>query len=386
MTGRGWGKTLTGAQTVRQYVEQKRAQHVALVAPTAADARDVMLGLDPDSSGLLKVCPPWMRPTYEPSKRRAVWPNGAVATLYSAEEPDRLRGPQHDFAWGDEPAAWPDGETVLSNLFFGLRRGEAKAIFTTTPRPTPFVRTLTKLPGVYRTSGHMDENTALTETARQRIKTQYEGTRLGRQEIAGELLEDNPDALWTYSLIDETRISPADYAARVATGQIKIKRSVVALDPAVTSNPDSNATGIIVGHIDTQNPPHAYIIADNTISTTPEQWARVAVQSLRTYQADRIVGEVNNGGDLIENTLRQIDRNVPYKTVRATRGKVLRAEPVSALYEQHRVHHVGMFDQLETQMCEYDGSQSSPDRLDALVWCLTDLIIDAKRNRALVSW
>lgn len=387
MTGRGWGKTLTGAQTTRKYKEQNRvAGHIALVGPTAADTRDVMLGLDPDSSGLLQVCPPWNKPVYEPSKRRAIWPDGTVATLYSAEEPNRLRGPQHGFAWGDEPAAWKDGEEVLSNLQFGLRRGEAKAIFTTTPRATPFVRQLIRLPGVVRTSGSMSENVALSSRAKAAIELQYGGTRLGRQEIYGELLEDNPDALWTYSMIDADRITPEDYAQKILSGAIKMGRGVVAVDPAVTANKASNATGILYGHLDTQSPPHAYIIEDLTFSGRPEQWATVAVNAYHRHDADRIIGEINNGGDLIENTIRQIDKSVAYKQVRATKGKMLRAEPVSALYEQHRVHHVGNFGPLEQQMTEYDGSQVSPDNLDALVWLLTDLIINAKRFRNLVTW
>jgi phage terminase large subunit-like protein len=386
MTGRGFGKTMTGAQTVRKKVEtDSRVKHVGLASATAADTRDVMLGLDPDSSGLLQVCPPWNRPVYQPSYRRAVWPNGVVATLYSAEEPERVRGPQHNFFWGDEPASWPKGIDMLSNIQFGLRREPAQLLMTGTPKPgNPLVKELMKQATVI-TRGTMYENTALSASAVEALRSQYEGTRLGRQELGGELLDDNPDALWTYDMIDKDRMSPVEYARKVESGAIQIGRGAVAVDPAVTANKNSNATGILYGHLDRQNPPHAYIIEDATMVGRPDQWSRAVIKTYKTYGADRVIGEVNNGGDLIENTIRQVDKNVSYKTVRATKGKMLRAEPVSALYEKHRVHHVGIFPKLEEQQTEYDGSQESPDNLDALVWLLTHLIIDARRG-SFVTW
>ena len=385
--GRGSGKTRIGAETIRKYREQKRANHIALIGPTAADARDVMLGTNPDSSGLLQVCPPWNRPTYEPSKRRAIWSDGGVATLYSAEEPDRLRGPEHDMAWGDEPAAWPDGEAVLSNLLMGLRQGEAKAIFTTTPRPTPFMRQLLHMEGVVVSEGTMRNNPFLADAARKRIIAQYAGTRLGLQEIEGILLTDNPDALWTYEMIDADRMSLKDYADKLDSGEIVIDRCAVAIDPAVTSNKLSNESGIITAHTDRNNPKRAYILADSTLSARPEQVAAKAVSEYKKYGADRIIGEVNNGGDWIESLIRQVDNSVSYSSVRATRGKVLRAEPVSALYEKHRVIHVGSFPKLEQQMTEYSGdTRTSPDRLDALVWALTYLLLNGKSGGKFFSW
>lgn len=390
--GRGSGKTRTGAETVRKYREAKRANHIALVGPTAADARDVMLGMNPESSGLLQVCPPWNKPIYEPSKRRAIWPDGGVATLYSAEEPDRLRGPEHDFGWGDEPAAWPDGDDVLLNLMMGLRQGEAKAIFTTTPRPTAFMRKLLHMEGVVVSEGTMRDNPFLADEARKRIIAMYAGTRLGLQEIEGRLLVDNPDALWTYEMIENDRISIKDFAEAIAPAlhakpTITITRTVVAIDPAVTSNKKSNETGIIVACIDNQKPSHAYILRDATLVARPEQWAEKAVSIYKEYGADRAIGEVNNGGDLIESVLRNQDSSISYATVRATKGKMLRAEPISALYEKHRVHHIGSFPQLEQQMTEYDGNpKTSPDRFDALVWALTYLQINNKSGGKFFSW
>lgn len=381
MTGRGWGKTLTGAETTRRAKERYKAQHIALVGPTAADVRDVMLGMEPDSSGLMQVCPPWDRPVYEPSKRHAVWADGATATLYSSEEPDRLRGPQHDFAWGDEPVAWEKQEETLDMLLFGLRRGDARLVLTTTPNPTAFMKGLKKMATVI-TAGSMKDNPFLSPVAQKRLIDRYEGTRLGRQEIDGELLDDNPDALWSESALDADRITPEAFAQAVADGRIVLRRVVTAVDPAVTSGRKSNETGIITAAIDTQTPPHAYVLADDSIIARPEGWSLQALRAYTRHHADRIVGEVNNGGDLIESVIRAHPEgaNVSYRSVRATRGKMLRAEPVSALSEKHRVHMVGYFPQLEAQLTEYNGSQASPDRLDAFVWAMFELIIDNENS------
>ena len=368
--GRGWGKTRVGAEWVRSEVESGRRQRFALVARTAADARDVMVE---GSSGLLSVCPPWNRPKYEPSKRRVTWPNGALATLYSADEPDLLRGPQHDGAWVDELASWrfPD---AWDQLQFGLRLGtNPQVVVTTTPRPTKLIRDLAADPTTIVTRGKsLDNKGNLAAAFFTKIVNKYQGTRLGRQELDGELLEDNPGALWKRANIDKNRIKDAP----------KLRRIVVAGDPAVTNNPDSDETGIVVAGIGTENPPHFYILDDLSLSASPDTWARALVMGYLKHQADRIIGEVNNGGDLIETTIRHVEiegkpvgRNASYKAVHATRGKVIRAEPISALYEQDRCHHVGAFPILEDQLCDWDPTTStkSPDRLDALVWALTEL-------------
>lgn len=410
LTGRGFGKTRTGAETLRKYVDEGRAKAIALVAPTAADVRDTMLGLKPGSeSGLLQVCPPWDRPLYRPSYRECVWPtsprrpNGASATMFSGEEPNRLRGPQHDMAWWDEPAATPSQDEVEAMLLFGLRLGEAKLIMTGTPLPVPMIQrirrdaknTLTNPAlGTFVTTGTMYDNTFLAPSAIAVLKRKYEGTRMGRQEIYGEVLDDNPDALWSQGMIDNYAITPGEFATRVRSGELRLMRGAVSVDPAVTANKKSNQTGIVNGFIDQQNPPHAYIVGDFTLSASPSVWARTAIRVLKGMLGDRIIGEVNNGGDMVENTIRQEDPNVPFTSVRATRGKILRAEPVSALYEQGRVHHVrlpGPADpevdgnpnhlvDLEYQMTTYDGSQESPDRLDALVWLVTNLIVDQETD------
>lgn len=384
--GRGFGKGRAGSETTRKYAESGVVSHIGLIGPTAADARDVMLGLNPESSGLLNICPPWNKPLYEPSKRRCIWPNGVVATLYSAEEPERLRGPEHDFVWADEPAAWPNGEAVLSNMLFGLRRGVSKAIFTTTPKPSPFFRSLMKLPGIIVTEGSTYENTALSATAIERYRSQYEGTRLGRQELYGQLLVDNPDALWTEEMINVDRITEEEYLTKIDRGLIQIKRTVVAIDPAVTATTASNETGIITCAIDNQKPrPHAYVLRDSSMVGRPDQWARRAIRDYHYFEADRLIAEVNNGGDLVQNTIANVDRRVAYADVRASKGKILRAEPISALYERHQVHHVGSFALLEQQMTDYpdENSKSSPDRLDALVWALTNLMLGKNSGKFL---
>ena len=377
LAGRGWGKTKTGAEWVRSHVESGNARRIALVAATAADARDVMVEGD---SGILECSSPWCKPVYEPSKRRVIWPNGAQATCYSAEEPRRLRGPQHDLAWCDELAAWQYPET-WDMLQFGLRRGrDPRAIVTTTPTPTPIIRTLIADPDTVVTKGTTFENRAnLPPKFLAYLMRKYDGTRLGRQELNAELLEDVPGALWQRSQID---------AARVKYAPEKLRRVVVSVDPAVTSGEDSDETGIVVAATGVDG--HAYILADLSCRLSPDQWAKRAVAAYHDFKADRIVAEVNNGGDLVERILRTVDHHVSYRAVRASRGKVTRAEPIAALYEQGRVHHVGNLAQLEDQLCLFtpDGEfQTSPDRADALVWALTDLMLGGSNEPVrMVSW
>jgi len=361
LAGRGYGKTKTGAEWIRERVESTNARRIALVAPTAADARDTMVE---GESGILSVCPPWNRPVYEPSKRRLTWPNGAIALLFSAEEPDRLRGPQHDTAWCDEIAAWKYPDRTWDMLQFGLRLGDdPRAAITTTPRPIPLVKALLNDPNTHVTRGSTYENLSnLAPAFIEVIISRYEGTRLGRQELNAEILDDNPDALWTRQMIEDARVSKVPNLLRI----------VVGVDPAVTSNEASADTGIVVAAVDEHG--EYYVLGDYTIHATPKKWAQEIIAAYYKHSADRVIGEVNNGGELVEYTLRTIDPNVSYRSVRASRGKQTRAEPISALYEQGKVHHVGSFPALEDQMCDWvPGEGSSPDRVDALVWALSEL-------------
>ena len=368
-TGRGFGKTRTGAEWVRSQVESGDRSRVALIAPTAADARDIMVE---GESGIMACAPPWNRPRYEPSKRRVTWANGAIATLYSADEPDRLNGPQHDAAWSDELGVWRHAREAWDMLQFGLRLGDRpQQVITTTPKPSPVIRELSERPDVTLTTGHTYENLHnLAPSFREAIVGRYEGTRLGRQELAGELLEDVPGALWNRQMID---------SLRVAVPPESLTRVVVGVDPAVTSGEDSDMTGIVT--VGRGEDGHAYILRDSTLRATPETWRHRVVTDYTELKADRIIGEVNNGGDLVEANLRTVDRSVSYKAVHASRGKRIRAEPVAALYEQGRVHHAGIFDELEDQMCNFTADarysdSDSPDRVDALVWALTELMLE----------
>lgn len=372
LAGRGWGKTRTGAEWVQKQAHHGYASRIALVAATAADARDVMVE---GPSGLLAIAPKHLRPEYEPSKRRLTWPNGAVATTFSADEPERLRGPEHDAAWCDELGAWRFPE-AWDMLLFGLRLGRPRVIVTTTPKPIRLIRELLARQDVVVTRGRTADNAAnLAPTFLEAIQARYGGTRLGRQELDGELLEDVPGALWQRAWIDQDR---------VATAPETLKRVVVAVDPAVTNTENSDETGIIVAGIDAAD--HVYILDDLTARLGPAEWARKAVAAYRRHQADRIVAEVNNGGALVEATVRMVDATVPYREVRASRGKAMRAEPVSALYEQHMVHHVGSLPALEDQMCAFTSDFSratagySPDRVDALVWAVTELAVKQRSS------
>jgi phage terminase large subunit-like protein len=367
LAGRGFGKTRAGAEFVRATVTAGLARHVALVAPTALDARAVMVE---GESGLLSIGPPGERPDYEPSLHRLTWPNGAVATVFSADEPNRLRGPQHDLAWCDELAAWRY-PAAWDMLMFGLRLGQdPRAIVTTTPRPIKLIRELLADPKVVVTRGRTEDNRKhLAPAFLEQIVRRYQGTRLGQQELDGEILDDMPGALWTHGIIDAARLTAAPALTRI----------VVAIDPAVSSHENADETGIIIAGRDVDG--HGYVLADASGHYAPAEWAKVAIAAYAAHRADRIVAEVNNGGDMVEATLRVVDPNVPFAAVHASRGKVARAEPVAALYEQGRVHHLGALPLLEDQMCAFssdfdrDAVGYSPDRVDALVWALTDLLL-----------
>ena len=363
LAGRGWGKSRTGAEWVRSIVASGKARRVALVARTAADVRDVLIE---GESGILACCPDSERPVWEPSKRRLTWPSGAIATTYSAEEPDQLRGPQHDAAWCDELAAWryPD---AWDQLQMGLRLGsDPRVCVTTTPRPTPLVRALAASATTAITRGRTADNASnLAPGVVAALTARYGSTRLGRQELDGEILDDSAGALWRLSQFDAARVDAAP----------DLRRVVVAIDPAVTAHEGSDETGIVVAGIGLDG--RVYVLEDLSGTYPAEQWARRAVEAYRRHKADRIVAEVNNGGDLVASVLRAVDRSAPVVQVRATRGKALRAEPVAALYEQGRVSHVGSLSRLEDQCASWDpaGDHRSPDRLDALVWAITELAV-----------
>ena len=322
------------------------------------------------AGGFLACAPNSDRPVYEPSKRRLRWENRAIATLFSNEEPDRLRGPQHGLALCDESAAWQNVQTTWDMLMFGLRVGtHPRACITTTPRPIKIIRDLVSREGkdVAVTRGRTSDNAVnLAATFLTSIVNRYAGTRLGRQELDAELLSDIEGALWTYSMIEEGRVTLANAAP--------LKRIVVAVDPAISVSEKSDATGIIVAGVGTDN--HAYVLEDLSAKYSPTEWASKAIAAYKRHRADRIVAETNQGGALVESTLRAVDRSVPVRLVHASRGKITRAEPISALYEQHRVHHCGTFAELEDEMCTFEpGSQNSPDRMDAAVWALTELMV-----------
>ncbi len=374
LAGRGWGKTRTGSEWVHEQVAMGTASRIALVAATAADARDVLIE---GPSGILATAPKHARPEYEPSRRKLTWPNGAVAMTYSADEPERLRGPEHDAAWTDELAAWRYAD-AWDQLQLGLRMGRPRCVVTTTPKPVKLIRDLLAREGrdVVVTRGRtMDNRANLAPQFLESIEAKYGGTRLGRQELEGEFLQDTPGSLWQRDWIDRDRVEKAP----------ELRRIVVAVDPATTNHEGSDATGIMVvgqGHDE-----HLYVLADLTGKYSPPEWARKAVEAYERYSADRIVGETNQGGQMVEHTIRAIDPSVPYKGVHASRGKTARAEPISALYEQRKVHHVGigkasepllaLEDQMLAFTSDFDRARAgySPDRVDALVWAMTELAV-----------
>ncbi len=367
LAGRGWGKSRTGAEWVRAQATSGRASRIALVARTAADVRDVIVE---GESGILAISPPHERPIWEPSRRRLTWPGGTIATTYSAEEPDQLRGPQHDAAWCDELAAWryPD---AWDQLQMGLRLGsDPRVVVTTTPRPTPLVRALVASATTVVTRGRTADNARnLAPGVVEALAARYAGTRLGRQELDGEILDDAPGALWRRAQID---------AARHAGSAPALRRIVVGVDPAASATAQSDETGIVVAGLGHDG--RIYVLDDRSGTYSPEQWAARVVAAYREHRADRVVAEVNQGGDMVSSVLRAVDASLPLSTVHARRGKALRAEPVAALYEQGRVSHCGALARLEDQMCAWDptGDDRSPDRIDALVYAVSDLLTAPK--------
>lgn len=378
IAGRGFGKTRTGAETIRRWAEDAEAEYITLAAAKALDIRDVMIE---GESGILKVSPNSFMPKYEPSKRRVTWPNGVKALLLSADEPDTFRGPQHAKAWADELAKWPYPE-AWDQMMLGLRLGKnPQVVVTTTPRPTKLIKGLIAAPSTHTTRGRTYDNIAnLAQSFIDEVIKQYEGTRLGRQELNAEILDDNPGALWKRDQIDKLRVRNAPMLRRIGVG----------VDPAVTSKETSDETGIVsagIGECRCKGVPemHGFVLDDASGIYSPAEWAFKTVKIYRDRMANRIVAETNKGGDLVVSNIKTADRNAKVITVRASRGKIIRAEPIAALYEQGRIHHVttfqGQFDKLEDQLCDWNPlmSSDSPDRLDALVWVLSDLMLGASR-------
>jgi len=379
MGGRGAGKTRAGAEWVRSMVEGARpsdpgrAARVALVGETVDQVREVMVF---GESGILACSPPDRRPTWEAGRRRLVWPNGAVAQVYSAHEPESLRGPQFDAAWVDELAKWKKAEETWDQLQFALRLGSnPQQVVTTTPRNVAVLKAILNNPSSVVTHAPTDANRAhLAASFLEEVKARYGGTRLGLQELEGALLEDAEGALWTSAMIERGRVERLPEMSRV----------VVAVDPPVTGHGGSDECGIVVVGAVTEGPVQdwrAYVLEDASVQgASPDGWARAAVAAMQRHGADRLVAEVNQGGDLVQAVIRQVDPLVSYKAVRASKGKTARAEPVAALYEQGRVSHLRHLARLEDQMCRmtargYEG-KGSPDRVDALVWALTALMIE----------
>ena len=367
MAGRGYGKTRAGAEWVRRRAEREPDARIALVGATLHEARAIMVE---GVSGLLSICPPDDRPLWEPSLRRLTWPNGAQAQLHSATEPDALRGAEHTHAWADEIAKWPDGEAAWDMLAMTLRRGRhPKVVATTTPRPVPLIRRLVEDKSVARVVQPTDANRAHLAADFLAAMDAYRGTRLGRQELDGELIEELDGALWTREMLDRAR--------RVVVGPPV--RTVVGVDPPVSDRGD--ACGIVVAARDRAG--HAVVLEDASVERpTPARWAAAVADACARHGADRVVVEANQGGDLVRHVLRSHGR-LPVSLRYATRGKGARAEPVSMYYEHNRVRHEGLMTELEDELCSmtrlgFEGPGRSPDRADALVWALAELL-DATR-------
>ncbi|AEG47899.1 hypothetical protein Sphch_0199 [Sphingobium chlorophenolicum L-1] len=378
MAGRGFGKTRAGAEWVRSVAEGDPAARIALVGATLGEARAVMVE---GASGVLAVSPWWNRPAFLPALRKLVWRNGAVATLFGAAEAESLRGPQFSHGWADEIAKWAGGQAAWDNLMMGMRLGIApRVLATTTPRPVALVRGLVERNGsdVVVTRGRSADNAShLADGFLAAMERNYGGTRLGRQELDGELIEEVEGALWSRDLLER---------CRVAHVRGTLARVVVAVDPPASVHGD--ACGIVVVGLGGDG--RAYVIADATVEgATPEGWARAVAAAALVHGADRVVAEANNGGAMVESVLRAAEAGLPVRLVHASRGKVARAEPVAALYEAGRVAHRGGFAELEDQLCGlmlgggYVGPGRSPDRADALVWGLTELML-GKRGEARV--
>ena len=363
LAGRGFGKTRIGAETVRDWAKHYR--YVNLIGATSDDARDIMIN---GESGILAVCPENERPRYVQNASRLDWPNGAQSLIFTAAEPERLRGKQHEKLWADELGAWRYAE-AWDQALFGLRLGDnPQAIITTTPRPTAIIKGLIADPTTSVTRGSSyDNRDNLAPSFFADIIKKYEGTRLGRQELNAEILDDNPNALWKRADINKARVLQINALPRV----------VVGVDPSATSTGDE--AGIVTaGRMGDEY----YTLADDSIQGSPLEWARAAVTAYHRAKANLIIAEANNGGEMVTAVIKQVDPTVPVSLVHASRGKHTRAEPIAALYEQGRGHHVGSFPDLEDELCEWEPGMDSPNRLDAMVWAYTELMLRGEMRQA----
>ncbi len=380
--GRGSGKTRAGAEWIRARalglpgLAETPAHRIALVGRTISQVRDIMIE---GVSGLMSVHAPHERPHFEVSRNQLVWSNGAIAQMFGADDPETFRGPQFDTAWCDELTKWRTPERAWDTLQFTMRLGDCPQVcVTTTPKGTRFLKKLMGDPQTVTSRARTVDNAKnLAPTFYADMQKRYGGTVIGRQELEGEIVDERLHGLWRRVWINQNRIEMA------AQGRPEMQRIVVAVDPPVTSNAGSDSCGIIVAGLSVDG--RAIILADRTIQgRTPDTWARAAVQAYHDFQADKLVAEVNQGGDLVVAVIQQVDPNVPVAKVYATRGKWVRAEPVAQLYAEGRVAHYGTFPELERQMCDFatDGLSDgkSPDRLDALVWALTDLMLTRTRT------
>ncbi len=378
LAGRGFGKTRAGAEWVRDIAEHDPAARIAIVGASLQEARSIMVE---GESGLIALAAPGEMPSWHPTRRRLRWPNGATATIYGAADPESLRGPQHSHAWADEIAKWPRGTAAWDNLVMRMRLGRyPRIVATTTPRPVALVRRLASDPAVVMTGGRTDENRALPQRFLAEMKRSFEGSRLGRQELDGVLILDAEGALWTRDLLDRCR-APAMMPVRDG-----VTRMVVGVDPPAGEQGD--ACGIIVAALDEAG--RAIVLEDATVErASPERWARAVADAALRWDADRVIAEANNGGAMVGAVLRAADIALPLRLVHASRGKVARAEPIAAAYEAGRVSHAGLFGQLEDQLCglllggRYEGPGRSPDRADALVWSLTELLMTGRMQARL---
>jgi len=362
MAGRGFGKTRLGAEWLAAKAVRNDGVRCAIVARTFSDTRNVCVE---GVSGILNILREYDAvKDWNKSNGILTLKNGSIIQTFSADTPDSLRGPQFHFAWTDELAAW-QYEDTWNQLQFGLRLGDhAQTVITTTPRPTKLIKDLVKRETTMVTRGSTFDNAEnLSQSALLEMQTRYAGTRIGQQELFGAILDDNPGALWSRALLETARVKEAPYLTRI----------VVGIDPAVTSGEDSDSTGIVVAGMSSDG--HYYILADYTLKASPQVWAEKAVYAFELHKADRIIAETNNGGDLVVHLLQQVKNTIPVKKVTASRGKAVRAEPIAALSEQGKLHMVGYFTELEDELCEYEPgvSAKSPDRMDAMVWAVTEL-------------